>query len=60
MPPSGVIPAQKSAWQQGSHAARAGKPANANPYHPINYDFVVWNNGWSFTMYQKAQEDNEL
>lgn len=60
MTPSGVIPVQKSAWQQGSNAAREGLPLTANPYHPIAYDFVVWHNGWAFTKHLQEREDNEL
>ena len=49
-----------SVWQRGAAAARQGVPCTANPYHPLNYDFVAWMNGWASATHQKAQEENDL
>lgn len=49
--------AQGSVWQLGADAARAGKPASANPYPRGLYLFVVWMNGWTFAAHMKDKED---
>ncbi len=49
-----------SVWQQGAKAAREGKTSVDCPYHPLNYDFVAWHNGWASATHNKAQEDNDL
>lgn len=46
-----------SVWQLGADAARAGKPASANPYPRGLYLFVVWMNGWTFATHMKDKED---
>lgn len=52
--------AKVSTWQEGADAARADKPASACPYHPIEYHFVTWMNGWAMATHNKAKEDDEL
>lgn len=50
-----------SVWQQGANAARAGKPITANPYSKINWNYVVWMNGWATATHNMAkQEIDEL
>ena len=51
---------QMSVWQQGATAARQGKPASANPYAVLKYEFVSWHNGWAAATHHKAKEDDEL
>lgn len=48
------------AWTAGAKAARAGEPSTANPFKPLDYNFVVWLHGWAYATYMKAREDDEL
>lgn len=49
-----------SVWLQGANAARSGVPVTDCPFHPLNYDFVVWHNGWAAATHNIAQEENDL
>lgn len=49
-----------SVWNEGATAARSGKPASVNPYKPLDYNFVVWLNGWAYATHMQAKEDDEL
>lgn len=46
-----------SVWQQGADAARAGKPSSANPHSKINWNYVVWMNGWATATYNMAKQE---
>lgn len=58
--PSETALASFSSWQQGATAARQGLPSTANPYHPLNYCYVAWHNGWASATHNIAIEENDL